>query len=116
MSSVRLVQIGPRGLPIEATGALPEVAQQACRDTASLYQRAGFAPPWIGYLVLLDREIAGTCAFKTPLREGKVEIAYFTFPQFEERGIGTTMARGLIGIARFAKTTMTVTAQTLTEA
>lgn len=46
------------------------------------------------------RTIVGTCAFKGgPNREHTVEIAYFTFPEFEGKGFATAMATALIHIA-----------------
>ena len=57
---------------------------------------------WDGYFVIDkdSREIVGSCAFKTPPREdGTVEIAYFTYPEFEGQGYATMMARKLIELA-----------------
>lgn len=53
-----------------------------------------------GYLVLETDTIVGTCAFRSPPRSGEVEIAYFTFPEFEGRGFTTEMARHLAGETR----------------
>jgi RimJ/RimL family protein N-acetyltransferase len=55
-------------------------------------------PEWFGYLVVEGetRQLVGTCSLKGPPVEGVVEIAYFTFPGFEGRGIGTEMARFLL--------------------
>ena len=64
-----------------------------------MYRASGFVPPWIGYLAVDDGSIVGTCAFKCAPVNGRVEIAYFTFPEFEGRGIATAMARRLIAIA-----------------
>lgn len=113
MLRIRLVQIDRSGLPAEDIGPLPEVAHQPCAETSTLYQRVGFHPPWIGYLVLQDAKVVGTCAFTAPPRKDKVEIAYFTFPEFEGRGIATAMARELIAIAHAAVPAITVTANTL---
>lgn len=113
MLRIRLVQIDRSGLPADDIGPLPEVAEQPCVQTSELYQRVGFHPPWIGYLALQDGSVVGTCAFTGPPRNDKVEIAYFTFPDFERRGIATVMARELIEIARAATAAITVTAHTL---
>ena len=99
MAPIRFVPIAKEGDPAEDVGALPNVAKEVCGATARLYESSGFQPPWIGYLVVLDDVLVGTCAFKTPPREGRVEIAYFTFPGFESRGIATDMALTLIRIA-----------------
>jgi RimJ/RimL family protein N-acetyltransferase len=113
VSRIRLIQIDRSGTPAEDIGPLPEVAQQPCAQTSKLYQRVGFHRPWIGYLVLQDAKVVGTCAFTAPPREDKVEIAYFTFPEFEGHGIATAMARELIVIARAAVPAIIVTAHTL---
>ena len=113
MSRILLIQIDRSGLPAKNIGPLPEVAQQSCAQTSELYQRVGFHVPWIGYLALQDSNVVGTCAFTAPPRDDKVEIAYFTFPEFEGRGIATVMARELIAIARAAAPAIIVTAHTL---
>ena len=110
---MRFVPIAKEGSPAEDVGALPNVANEVCTATARLYEANGFLPPWIGYLVLSDDVLAGTCAFKTPPREGTVEIAYFTFPGFEARGLATGMARELMRIARDAYPGIEFMAQTL---
>jgi RimJ/RimL family protein N-acetyltransferase len=43
------------------------------------------------------RRIVGACGFKAqPSPDGKVEIAYFTFPGFEGQGFATGMANALV--------------------
>ena len=79
---------------------LSDTARDVCHKTAALYEPAGSYPPWIGYLVLEEDTIVGTCAFRSPPRNGAVEIAYFTFPEFERRGFATEMARHLIQIVQ----------------
>ena len=110
---IRLVQIAHDGVPVEELGSLPVVAREVCTATVSLYRRVGFNPPWVGYLVLSGSELVGTCSFTSQPYPGKVEIAYFTFPQFEGQGMATAMARALIEIAGRADREVQVTAQTL---
>jgi [ribosomal protein S5]-alanine N-acetyltransferase len=76
------------------------------RDMAALWKKfmisVGAIAPWIGYLTIdtFSRKIVGTCAFKgNPNHEKTVEIAYFTFPDYEGKGYATAMARALIQIA-----------------
>jgi ribosomal-protein-alanine N-acetyltransferase len=114
MAPIRFVPIGQGGRPAEEVSPLPDVAKDVCAATARLYQTSGFRPPWIGYLVLSDQLLVGTCAFSTPPQGGRVEIAYFTFPGFEGQGIATTMAGELIRIARAAEPGIELIAQTLT--
>lgn len=113
MPAIRLIQIMRDGAPAEAVTHLPGVALKACASTAALYKRAGFSPPWIGYLALCDSDVVGTCAFTAAPVAGRVEIAYFTFPSFERRGAATAMATQLISIARMTQPAIEVFAQTL---
>lgn len=75
--------------------------------------------PWIGYLALEApmRRLVGTCGFKGgPSANNAAEIAYFTFPGEEGRGIATAMAEALVRIASTAEPPLhTVLAHTLPE-
>lgn len=73
---------------------------------------------WSGYFVVDTdtRDVVGSCAFKgQPTEEGTVEIAYFTFPDFEGKGYATSMACRLIDLARTSETIKRVIAHTLPE-
>ena len=78
-----------------------EAVFEIAKATRDLYERTGTRSPWIGYLA--ERQsgsaIVGTCGFKGPPSAGNVEVAYFTFPQFENEGIASAMLRHLILIA-----------------
>lgn len=113
MVALRLIPIAPNGAPAEETGPLPELATSVCATTAALYENTGYVPPWTGYLAVNGHTVVGTCAFKTPPADGRVEIAYFTFPEFEGRGIATAMAREMVNIARTANPALDIVAQTL---
>ena len=78
----------------------PEVVSDVCRAIVELYGKTDYQPPFVCYLVADGEEIIGTCGFKSPPNFGRVEIAYFTFPRHEGRGLGTEMARELVRIAR----------------
>lgn len=82
---------------------------------AEYYPKIGFQPPWIGYLVKLDHQIAGTCAFTGPPDRGRVEISYWTFAPFEGRGIATHACRALLELARNTDPSLTVFAKTAPE-
>ena len=99
------IEGGVEPLPAEADGVL--------QATCQLYESAGFEPPWICYVAVTQGKVLGTCGFKTKPLEGRVEIAYFTFPRYEGKGVATQMARQLILIARDAQPTLIVAAQTL---
>lgn len=83
--------------------------------TVQHYEKVGFTPPWVGYVAIENSVPVGTCAFKSPPVDGRVEIAYGTMPGCEGRGIATAMARGLVRIARHENESLTVFAQTLPE-
>ena len=71
--------------------------------TAQMLSASGVALPWVGYLALEGslRRVVGTCGFKgSPDADRTVEIAYFTFPGEEGRGIATAMAGALVRVAR----------------
>jgi RimJ/RimL family protein N-acetyltransferase len=60
-----------------------------------------------------DGSCVGTCGFKSVPRDGRVEIAYFSFPGNEGRGVATRMAAALVEIARGTDARVAVAAQTL---
>lgn len=86
-----------------------------CKSTLATYGASGPALPWVGYLAEIGDNYVGTCAFKSPPDANGVEIAYFTFPEHEGKGIAKHMASELVTIAR-QNGVSTVRAQTLPEA
>ncbi len=93
------------------------VVRQVAEATLVLQERTGTREPWVGYLAQRDSDgaVVGTCAFTGPRSgaEGRVEIAYFTFPGHQGRGLATAMAGGLVRIARDAAGVGEVVAHTL---
>lgn len=74
---------------------------------------------WGGYFVVdaRTREVVGSCAFKGPPTDDKtVELAYFTYPEFEGRGYATSMATKLVELARGSTDVRRVIAHTLPQA
>lgn len=110
--AVRLIEIGPDGSPGDEL-ALSAFIRSVCAQTAALYQRSGFQRPWNAYLAEQSGQLVGTCAFKSPPRQGRVEIAYYTFPEHAGQGIATDMARQLTEIAAATDPTLQIIAQTL---
>ena len=109
------VEIAKDGEPIKPVGPLTDTVRDVCDKTAALYESAGSHPPWMGYLVLENDTIVGTCAFRSPPRNGEIEIAYFTFPEFKGRSFATEMARHLIQIVKDTKLRTRIFAFTLPE-
>ena len=83
--------------------------------TIEFFNKIGYNPPWIGYYAQLDGNLVGGCAFKGKPKNGRVEIAYGTFPQYQHQGVGVEMCRQLVLLALEADPTVTVTARTLPE-
>lgn len=106
--------------PVDAGGALrgrpgplADLPEGACRAIAALYDSVGFEEPWIGYVAFVGATAVGACSFKSPPRDGNVEIAYFTFPGFEGLGCATSMAAELLDVARRRDPEILVIARTL---
>jgi len=112
---LRLIPIDRSGTLEEPIAAFPDAARTVCAATVALYEAVGFVPPWIGYLGIVDGQVIGTCAFKAPVNANRVEIAYFTFPEFEGRGFATRMAQELVSLAHGASPGVLMVAQTLPE-
>jgi len=101
MQLIAIEEAGATTSPVPAAGG---VIDQVLEATVSLYSRRGYMLPWIGYLALEGSEFVGTCGFAGPPNTGEVEIAYFTFPGNEGRGVATQMARELLQFNRHAAT------------
>ena len=111
----RLLPCEPDGFPVERRLVLPEFARQACEQSAAWYVKVGYIRPWIGYLTVMDGVVVGGGGFKEPPQDRRVEIAYFTAPEFEGRGHATRTARALVAIARQSDPALLIAAQTLAE-
>ena len=96
---MELIGITESGEPATAVPSRPEIAAGAVEATAQLYRAVGYEPPWIGYLAIESGICVGMCGFKSPPQNNRVEIAYFTFPGNESRGIATRMASEPIRLA-----------------
>ena len=76
-----------------------EFLKQLCTSTIAMYPNQLPMLPWVGYLAEKNGVIVGTCAFKSSPENGEVEIAYFTFPEYEGQGVATLMAQWILNIA-----------------
>ena len=114
MTIVQLRAVLADGSVTGLEGGLSPGVSEVLRNTVKLYSQVGFEPPWISYLAFVDSEPVGICSFKSPPADGRVEIAYLTFPGFENRGVATDMASQLVAIAKGARLSF-IAAQTLPE-
>jgi RimJ/RimL family protein N-acetyltransferase len=112
---LRLIAITTGGESETPVGEISETAAEVMAATANMYRTSGFEPPWIGYLAVHDDRVVGTCAFKCAPVDESVEIAYFTFPEFEGRGMATAMATELIAIALATRPDLLIMSQTRAE-
>jgi ribosomal-protein-alanine N-acetyltransferase len=110
---MKLIPLSELGQPIEPISDLPKEAIDVGAAYVSLYQSVGYQSPWLGYLALVDGTCVGSCGFKAPPKDNRVEIAYFTFSAFEGKGMATRMAEALLSMSSRAAPQVVVAAQTL---
>jgi [ribosomal protein S5]-alanine N-acetyltransferase len=79
------------------------------------YPKIGFNLPWVSYLVIRQNQVVGSCGFTGQPIDGNVEIAYWTFKEFEGQGIASFACKELISIALHADQKLTITAKTAPE-
>jgi [ribosomal protein S5]-alanine N-acetyltransferase len=79
------------------------------------YLKIGFNLPWVGYFVIRENQIVGSCGFTGQPKNGKVEIAYWTFKEFEKQGIASFSCGELIKISQQTNPTIIVIAKTAPE-
>src|SRR5215204_7814595 len=78
------------------------------------YNKVGYNKPYIGYFAAIDgNEIVGAAGYKGKPKDGKVEIAYGTFKNYEGRGIGTETCRQLVLLSLQTDPAIRITARTL---
>jgi RimJ/RimL family protein N-acetyltransferase len=108
-------------IPIERDGTVngagelsPAVTEIVAMNVA-FYDRIGCSPPWVSYLAIEEGIVVAAGGFKGPPKEGKVELAYMTFPPHENRGVATRLAQALTALALRTDERTIVTARTLIE-
>ena len=83
---------------------LHPVARQVAQSSLEFMRTFSLETPaeWFGYLVVegATQETVGVASFKGPPVDGALELAFYTFPGFEGRGIATEMVRFLLQRAR----------------
>lgn len=97
-STVELIEVTPE-LLLQPEIQASRVLEDTCREIIATYPAEGQSRPWIGYLVHMDGEMVGTCAFKGEPRAGRVEIAYSTFPGYEREEVLTAMVSELVRLS-----------------
>lgn len=89
--------------------------QQLLTVYEDFYPQIGFNPPWVGYFVIRENTVVGCGGFVGQPQDGKVEIAYWTFTEFEGQGVASFACRELVSIAHRTDPNVTITAKTKPE-
>ena len=110
---MQLLAISADGSAAGYEGVLTAELSEVLQHTVDFYLRVGFEVPWISYLAVEGSRAVGICSFKSAPLNGRVEIAYFTFPEYEGRGIATEMASQLVAMTNARPDVSCVAAQTL---
>jgi len=79
------------------------------------YPKIGYNFPWVGYFIVRQDKIVGSCSFVGQPIDGKVELSYWTFKEFEGQGIASFACKELVKIAKQADPSLTITAKTAPE-
>ena len=111
----RLIEIDEALLLDKLPTDVPDLVAEVVAASKQMTKSGAAEKPWISYLAEVDDRVVGTCAFKGPPTGGRVEIAYFTFPGHEAKGIATRMGRALLEIALRTDPAVEIFAQTLVE-
>ena len=90
-----------------------------CREsihlTIEFYKKVGFQVPWIGYYARIDGQLVGSGGFKGKPVNGRVEIAYGTFPQFRQKRIGTEICKKLVQLSLKTDPSIRICARTFAQ-
>jgi ribosomal-protein-alanine N-acetyltransferase len=95
------------------------ICNALCRETVQMttdfYKRVGFVPPWIGYYAEENGNLVGSGGFKGQPIHGTIEIAYGTFENYRNQGIGTSICKLLVNLSLKTDPSIEITARTLPE-
>lgn len=112
-----MIQLLPIQQTLEANTAFAN--NPDCKDTLKMtidfFNRIGYNPPWVGYYASINGTFVGSAAYKGKPVNNKVEIAYGTMPQHQQKGIGTAICKALVDLALQTDPGVIITARTLPE-
>jgi RimJ/RimL family protein N-acetyltransferase len=110
---IRLIEIANDGRFCDGTFVFTPQVEAVINATVEFYELSGYKTPWVSYLGLCAEKVVGVCSFKSAPKENQVEVAYFTFPEHENRGYASEMLQSLLKIANSKDSTIRVSARTL---
>lgn len=112
-----MINLEPILIDIDTTKQI--YANENCKEIfmsyPSYYYKVGYHPPWIGYFVMQDNKVVGVAGFISKPVNGRVEIAYGTFPEYQRQGIASFACQTLINIAKSEDADVVITAKTAPE-
>jgi ribosomal-protein-alanine N-acetyltransferase len=116
---LRSLAAEPEEFALEQGIHLHELSQSVAQASLDFMRTFSLETPseWFGHFAIEGetQQMVGVCSLKGPPDGGTVEMAYFTFPGFEGRGIGTEMARFVVERARTLPKVKVVMAHTAPE-
>jgi len=89
--------------------------QQLLTMYENFYNENDFIMPWVGYFIIKQETVVGSCGFVGQPKDGKIEIAYWTFREYEGQGIASFACKELISIAYQTDSTLLIIAKTAPE-
>jgi RimJ/RimL family protein N-acetyltransferase len=89
--------------------------QEVILATLDFYKNKGFHKPWVGYLVLDSNVIVGAAGFNGKPEKNRVEISYYTFQEYENKGFASFACKELIKIAKHQNPSLVICAKTAPE-
>lgn len=108
-----------RILQLQEDKTAPLFESADCQTLLQMYEeyypKIGFHLPWVAYLVVRENQVVGSCSFTGQPYDGKVEIAYWTFKEYEGQGIASFACKELLKIALNTDPKVTITAKTAPE-
>jgi RimJ/RimL family protein N-acetyltransferase len=80
----------------------PRCQHRDCQNLLDVYEeyyrKNGFHPPWHAYLFFDQQVAVGVCGFTGPPIQGRVELAYYIFKEYEGRGVGTRVCAIMVEV------------------
>ena len=77
---IQAKELNLRPITLNADKTDQSFASEECQQLIAMYEefypKTGFHIPWVGYYVIRQNQIVGSCSFVGQPKNGKVEIAY----------------------------------------
>jgi ribosomal-protein-alanine N-acetyltransferase len=108
-----------KAIPLHVDKSSEMYSSENCQVLLNIYddyyQTIGYNFPWVGYFVIKDNLIVGSCGFKGSPKDDTVEISYWTFEPYENQGIASFSCQELVSISQQFDSGIKITATTAPE-